>query len=86
MSWKAFDSTELRLKPQLMRTPIKTREKCLEFTDATPFISIGDVIITHMLEHSTLSGGKPTAASDWTIFLLNRKQLRKPHPIWFETK
>ena len=71
MSWKALDSIELRLESQPMRASIETREKCLEFKDTSPFILKGGVIITHMLEHSTLGGGKPTEASDWTIFLLS---------------
>ena len=54
-----------------MWTPIETREKCPEFKDATPFIQKDDIIITHMLEHSALGGGKLSVASDWTIFLLN---------------
>ena len=71
MSWKALDSVELCLESQPMLASIETREKCPEFKDASPFILKGDVIIMHTLEHSTLGGGKPTEASDWTIFLLS---------------
>ena len=70
MSWKALDSVELCLESQLMQTPIETREKSPKFKDASPFILKGGIIITHMLEHSTLGGEKQTMASDWTIFLL----------------
>ena len=42
---RSLDSTELRVKPQSMQTPIETREKCPEFKDATPFIPKGDVTI-----------------------------------------
>ena len=54
-----------------MLASVETREKGLEFQDTTPFILRGDVIITHTLEHSALGGGKPTKASDRTIFLLS---------------
>ena len=59
-------------RSQPMQASIETREKCPESKDATPFILKGDVTITHTLKHSALSGGKPTKASDWTIFLLSR--------------
>ena len=36
----------------------------------------------HTLEHSALSGGKPTEACDWTIFLLSCEGLSRPRLIW----
>ena len=64
MSWKALDSIELHLGSQLMQASVETREKCLEFKDASPFTLKSDIIITHTLENSTLGGGKLTEASD----------------------
>ena len=68
---KPLDSVELHLESQPMPALVETREKCLEFQDTTPFVLKGDIIIMHTLEHSTLGGGKPTEASDWTIFVLS---------------
>ena len=65
---------------------VETRAKCAESLDATPFISLGDVIIMHTLEHSTLSGGKATEACDWTIFLLSHKRLSRPRPFWLTAR
>ena len=69
-----------------MLTSVETRAKCPESLDATPFISIGDVIITHTLEHSTLGGRKATKAGDWTIFLLSHKRLSRPDSIWLTAR
>ena len=69
-----------------MLASVETRAKCLKSLDATPFISSGDIIIMHMLEHSALSGGKATEACDWTIFLLSHERLSRPRPIWLATR
>ena len=69
-----------------MLASVETGEKCPESLDATPFISKGDIIITHTLEHSTLGGGKATEDCDWTIFLLSRESLSKPHLIWLAAR
>ena len=69
-----------------MLASVETREKCPKSLDATPFILLGDIIITHTLEHSTLGGGKPTEACDWTIFLLSHKGLSRPCLIWLEAR
>ena len=73
-------------KPQLMLASVETRAKCLESSDAIPFIWLGDVIIMHTLEHSALSGGKASETGDWTIFGLSCKRLSKPHPIWLTAR
>ena len=65
---------------------VETREKCFESLDVTPFIVMVDVKITHTLEHSALSGGKPTEACDWTIFLLSCKGLSRPCLIWLKAR
>ena len=77
---------ELCLESQLMLASVETKEKCLKSLDATPFIPMGDIIITHTLEHSALGGGKLTEACDWTIFLLSREALSRPRLIWLEAR
>ena len=73
-------------KPQPMLASVETRAKCPESLDTTPFIWLGDVIITHMLEHSTLGGGKATETWDWIIFGLSRERLSKSRPIWLTAR
>ena len=77
---------ELCLESQLMLASVETREKCPESLYATPFILLGDVIITHTLEYSALGGGKPTETCNCTIFLLSREGLSRPHLIWLEAR
>ena len=83
---KALIPWTMSLKPQLMLASVETRVKCLESSDTTPFIWLGDVIITHTLEHSTLGGGKASEIGDWIIFGLSRERLSKPRPIWLAAR
>ena len=74
------------LKPQPMLASVETRAECPESLDTTPFIWLGDVIITHTLEHSALGGGKATETWDWIIFGLSRERLSKSRPIWLAAR
>ena len=69
-----------------MLASVETREKCPESLDATPFILMGDIIITHTLEHSALGGRKPTKVCDWTIFRLSHQGLSRPCLVWLKAR